>query len=738
MNIKFLLLLFLWTSGILWATTEDTFLNIFEKGTHKRLHHVRIFLNKEIIESDKQGRASLKIPPQGDGLVRFMLGSYETLEVNFENLRPPGEFDIFLIPTVEADNTIIVKGKKKSSQVSRKTVSITEASKIAPNADPVQVIKLFPGVQSQLYRPDAIIRGSRPDDSLYYIDDLQVPFIFHGVGDLSVIPSSMMQTIQFDSGGFGSEKGNATGGVIVVRTKTDLPERPKTEFILNLPFYSGIFHTRPLDEKSSLSIGVRRSYIDFLIRKILEEQNKKDGKLKGSLTLVPYFGDAQISYLERSENSYTKLSLLGAYDGLKAGFPSDSFADTQGQGSVEFYTGFVNTGLEHVRKLDENWTLHTTPQLYYFNTNANIFTQTFNLNVWNFKIPTYWDKSFNSNQSMEVGIEPSFFLTRVRYNAIVYDDTDPTFDPEDAPLVKTDFYLRYFNCATWLNFDQKLGNLTLSPGLRVFEDGEIKKTSADPRLRTRYALDRKNTLKSAIGQYSKSPSPQESAPDIGNPQLNFQRSYHYILGLETQWNEAWYTDFELYYKTAFNIVSTDAVTRYNNKGSFKSQGFEVFIRRNLTERFFSFISYTFSKSLSRENSTVAYHNSDYDQTHIFYWAGNYTINAKWDVGGRFNTHTGDTYTPISKAVYNTGLDKYNSRIDKDSQNSARLPQHNALSFYFTYKFLLDRWNLNLRFGMESFWATPPVLRVSYNYDYTKSQYRTGLSSIPFLELKGEF
>lgn len=730
------------SSTSLHAANQDvvrSILHIFQKGnSKKKLNHVQISWGHQKVESDSEGRASIEIPSTGDGSVRFILGGYEPLELRYDLLRPSGEFDIYLIPSIEGENLIVITGKKQEQQISRKTISIDEAAKVAPNADPVQVIKLMPGVQSRQYRAEPIIRGSGPNDSRYYIDNFEVPFLFHGVGDLSVIPGSMVQDVKFDSGGFGPENGDATGGIVVARTKTEIPEHPKTEFVVNLPFYSGIFHTRPLSESSALSVGLRRSYIDIVIRKLLEERNKKNGKEQGTLTLVPYFADAQAVYWERKEDSYTKYSLIGAYDGLKAAFPSSVFADLQGQASVEFYTGFANFGIEHSTKLSHGWRITTTPQVYYHNTNVNIFGQTFATQDWAIRIPTEWKNHLNSTQDLSLGIDPALHFTNVRHNAIVYHGDDPTFDPEDAPITKAQFLLRYTVIATWANIDQKLGNLTLSPGIRVFENSEIKKTSADPRLRMRYTLDEKNTLKAAVGQYSESPNAAAASPQIGNPKLGFERSYHYILGLNTYWSERWESEFQLYYKNTFNVVSPDLLTQYNNKGSFKSYGFEAFVRRHLTERFFAWLSYTFSRTIARKSSQEVYRTSQYDQTHNLYLVGNYKLSTTWELGGRFNFHTGDTYTPISHGVYNASLDKYEARIAPGSEYSARLPPFDSLSFYFGHDWLYDTWKLNLRFGMESCWFTPQVLRISYNYDYTKENKETGLSNIPFLELRGEF
>ena len=715
-----------------------TTLHIQEKGTGKSLSKVKIQTQHGAeIFSDNDGKALIEIPESGDGIVRVSRGAYETLEIPYSDLRPQGNYDIFLIPAIKGENVIVVQGKKRKQQVSRKTISIREAEKISPSGDPGQVIKLLPGVQTQNYSSEIISRGSGPRDSLYYVDNLQVPFVFHNVGDLSIIPGSMMQDVKMDSGGFGPEYGNATGAVVVIRTKTEIPERAKTEFVFNVPYYSGVLHTQPLGEQESLTVGIRRSYIDVVLREYLRRKNKKEAQSKGELLLTPYFADAQIVYLKREERGYTKLSLLSAYSGITASFPSDSYSDTQGQANLSFKTSFVNLGLEKNTNLGSRWRLNTSPQIYHFQTNAGFFGNTFGLKVWTLRIPTEFTRKLDSNQEINLGLDPAYYIAFVNYNAILYNASDPTFDPEEPVKVKSVQSARYGTFASWVNFDQTLGPLVLSPGLRVFQNSAIKKFSADPRLRTRYSLSEDHALKSAVGQYSQGPSPQQSSQELGNPDLPFTRSYHYVLGLESQWNEDWNSEFQIYYKHASDLIRQDAASRYNAKGSFYSHGFEVFIRHNLTSRFFGWLSYTYSRTRERDSADEAYRPSEYDQTHVFHLVGNYKLSNQWNVGGRFAHHTGDTYTPLGNAVYNASLDKYQPRTSNDDWNSERLPNYNSLTVYFGYDFLFRYWKLNMRFGVESFWLQPPVLDIIYNYDYTKTSEQKGLSSIPFFELRGE-
>jgi len=721
-----------------FAQDPNTTLRVRAKGTGVPLSKVDVTVAGAKITSDPKGEVKVFVPAAGKGAVTFSRNGFVTLEVPFDDLRPPGEFDVFLYPTVGDDDVIIITGRKKP-QVSRKTVSIEESRKIAPGGDPAQVVKLLPGVQQRGggdggFGNQFVVRGSGPRDSRYYIDGLEVPFIFHGIGNLSVIPAPLMSEVEFDAGGFGPEYGNATGGVITIRTVSEIPERPYTEFIVNIPFYSGLFHTRPLSEKESLTVGVRRSYIDAVIKAVLKRRNQEDG---AEMTFVPYFADGQIVYLKKDDSGHTKITLLTATDGLKAAVPSDSFADEDGRISLAFSTAFANLGVERAGRIDREWRYVTTPQVFYIKSAADFVGNEFGSKLYVMRAPTEVTQRLSKDEELVFGVDPAYGAAKIDVSAIDFRPGDPTFDPEDAPKRTIESTVRFSTFSAWTGIDHRLVDVILTPGVRAHYNGQIKQTSVDPRLRGRYLLDDEHTLKAAVGQYSQSPDPGQASEEFGNSELTFTRSIHYVLGLETKWGDAWTTDVQTFYKTAKGAVTGHPEDRYDNEGSFRSRGAEVFIRRNLTGRLFGWLSYTYSKTEERDSDAEPFRDSRYDQTNVVNLVGSYKLTALWEIGSRYNHHTGDTRTPVADAVYNVNLDKYQARRVDGDEASERLPSYNALTLYGTKQFLFDTWKMALKFGMESYWPKPQIAGVGYNYDYSEEEESKGLTAIPFLELRGE-
>ena len=178
--------------------------------------------------------------------------------------------------------------------------------------------------------------------------------------------------------------------------------------------------------------------------------------------------------------------------------------------------------------------------------------------------------------------------------------------------------------------------------------------------------------------------------------------------------------------------------RYLNNGQQRSVGFEVFLRRKRTNRAFGWLSYTYSKTEEKKVGDLNWQPFQFDQTHVVNLTGNYKFSGKWSLGARINYHSGDRFTPVSHAVYNTNLGKYQPRYDKNSRYAKRLPDYYQLDLYTVYDFLFKNWTLKLRGGVEYIAFTRPAFGVTYNYDYSKEEYLKGLYPLPYIELQGEF
>jgi hypothetical protein len=599
----------------------------------------------------------------------------------------------------------------------------------------VQVAKLLPGVQpgrsGGQFGANIIIRGSGPEDSKYYIDDVAMPVIFHTIGNLSIVPDQMIKELEFSTGGFGPRYGNATGGTIVIKTKNTIPDESKLEFKVNLPIYSSVYYETPLSESTSVSGSYRRSYIQFLLPVLLKQQEDID------IDVVPYFGDIHLQYLKVRDDGHSKLNIFNSHDGLQLAGQTGLSTEESGKSNVDILTSFTSLSYQMFRRLADRWTVTTTPSILAYTSDVEFFGNKVDQQHVAASWMTEFIKRFNSTDKLYLGFD--YLRGKSKFNLFIPrpSRTDPFIDFEEAPKIKLDSKYQFYEASAWASFDKKVGNFLLSPGIRVFGFSQMKKNGYDPRLNMRYELSKGNLLKLAVGQYSKTPEGDELDGSFGNSDLDYEVSLHQIIGWERSWSDKWTSDIQVFKKNLKNAIRDDLETTLNNKGSERIAGAEVFLRRNATARLFGWLSYTHAKNETRKDDKSSYQTNTYDQTDILTLVANYKLNSTWNLGGRSTYHTGSPYTPVEDVVYNSNLDKYQRRTSNENENSARLPDSTKVSLYATKDFLMDEWKMQLKFGVEDYIIGDDAINVGYNYDYSKQDLTAGIPGIPYIEVRAQ-
>lgn len=697
-----------------------------EKGDGKIISKVEVRVAGEVYFSGPDGKAEFPLPAaSGETELEIYRSGYVPMTLTVSELREQQGQDIFLYPDV-AQNQVIIRGKRQRS-VSKKQISIEEVREVTPRGDPAQITKLLPGVQTQGFRPEVVIRGSGPNDSRYYVDGISIPFIFHSIGGISVLPKSLIDQVSFQSGGFLPSWGNATGGVIVLETSKEIPERPKSEFTLNLPMFAGAYHERPLSDHEVVSASVRRSFLEYIVPQFSKEN-----------LIIPAFYDAHLRYVNQSEQGSTKVIALSSLDTLKLEVGGFEGADESGKGRFKISTYFGAMGVEQQTRLGDGWSYVVTPQILYSHINNDFQDNFVRIKAWSFRTPLEFQKRLGRKQKWRFGIEGEIVKAKVHVLAPRISEDDPFLDFEDAPVAESEVNETGRAGAAWSSIDVKLGDFILTPGLRAFQSTQVGSPGVDPRFIATWDMTKESVFKLAVGRYSKAPQEYESDADFGNDDLTWEQSMHYILGLAHQWSDSWNSEFQLYYKSNRQMVQSDPVERYINSGQLRSRGAEIFVRKNLTDRWFGWLAYTYSVTEEKKNAEQDWKPSQYDQTHVINLVSAYKLSGQWTLGGRFNYHTGDRYTPVDGAVYHAGLNKYQPIYSDDKLYQARLPTWHQADIYTSVEQLYDYFKIKYRFGIEFLSATRQAFGVTYNYDYSKKDYFKGVPPIPYFEVTGEF
>ncbi len=199
--------------------------------------------------------------------------------------------------------------KTIESPVSLRTIGIGEIEKSpGANRDISKVIQSFPGVQSTpAYRNDIIIRGGGPSESRFYLDDVEVPIINHFAtqgasgGPVGILNADFIREVNYFSGAFPANRGNALSGVFEFKQIDGNEERMKFHGTIGASEIAATLDG-PIGEKTNYVFSVRRSYLQFLFS-VLE------------LPFLPNFTDMQFKFRTRlnQQNEITFIG-LGAYD----------------------------------------------------------------------------------------------------------------------------------------------------------------------------------------------------------------------------------------------------------------------------------------------------------------------------------------------------------------------------------------------------------------------------------------
>lgn len=700
---------------------------IREKGNGRPIKRAEVRIGTNSSYTDPQGRVDITL---SDDVTKILINK-KAFEQRIITIKrgDKSPLELFLLPDEPDDEEIIIVGKKRP-EVSKKSVTVRETKRIAPQGDPAQITKLLPGVQSSGFSTDVIVRGSAPEDSSYFIDGIQTPSIFHQVQNLSVITDKLIKDVAFTAGGFGPQYGEATGGIVSLQTTDEIPEYANTQFKLNVPFYIGLFHESPISKDQSVAISLRKSLLENILPKVLPKDL--------GTTVIPFFEDVNLRYLKTDERGFYKFTTIYSRDGLSLSTPFDESDSEDGKLNLNFDNRFVILGLERSYRFNDNWSVSSTPYFRFSRIKIAGGQDSFYLNNRSFTLRTEFRYKLARRRYVYLGLEPNVINAEVEAKAPIVDSSDPFADSESAERISAEQTVKGYNVGAWAAVDLGLSDLLLRPGVRLSYDYLINKSILDPRLSGQYKLNNDHTLKAAIGQYSVAPSPQESSKQFGNPRLGYEISNHYVLGVESNWGKRWTSDIQLFRKRTYKLIfSSPTSERYAGTGTRLTDGFELFIRRNLTQKLFGWLAYTYSISKERKSDNTPIFNSEYDQTHNLQFISSYRVTAVVDLGARIKYTSGFPYTPVEGSTYDANLDKYLPIYDRLNPNKKRLPDSHSVDLFVTYDSLFDYWKLSYQLGIQFLSFTEQATNIQYNYDYSETEFVRALPPIPYIQITGE-
>ncbi|MCP4807947.1 MAG: TonB-dependent receptor [Proteobacteria bacterium] len=632
----------------------------------------------------------------------------------------PGTAEFFLVPSV-AEATIVVEARREPPHVSAQVLDRERVEKAPGNFDdPVRLVQSLPGVAATPeYSPTAgavAIRGAAPQESRFYLDGVEIPYLYHFHEYSSVFHTRLLDELALYPSTFGPSYGNAIGGAVEASSRQPEPTRLHGGVALNFVMGSA-YVTIPVGERGALSASARRSYHDL-----------KGGN--DQYTVWPRFFD----YLTRYDQDWGEGSHHLAVTAFGAGdaytrFVGDTatFDPLEAENADEFSFDRSFHAIS-IRETDEvgDAQLRTSVAVVQDRWLGEVTDggqDRLQRYIW-----LRHDARIDLTDAVTLAVGGTLKPEQVTQTNTLERAVDEIGD--EAPLMATGVLLgeRLGRVAGGAYAEGRFerGRWLVRPGVRLDADSAVGALVVDPRLSARVALSDDVRLRGAVGQYSQAPELWELASAAGNRDLPYGRSDQGAIGVDWAVLGRLELGAELWGKSMRDVVVREpGQTPEAVDGT--AWGVELTTRYRLRDLFFAWGSVTVGRAM-RDGAPF-----DFDQPLSVNLVASWDFRPGWNAGVRYRYASGLPYTPVDDSIYLGDTDTYEAVAGEP--NSARLPAYQKVDVHLERTFLLRKWTVS---GYAEGWYVPAAnnaMYVVYSYDYSQSALVSGPSFLPLLGIR---
>jgi TonB family protein len=641
--------------------------------------------------------------------------------------------------SAEASVGVVVHGARPRREVTRRPIGRRELSRIpGTSGDALRAIQNLPGVARPPSLSGAlVVRGNAEMTTPVFIDGMWLPNVYHFGGLSSVVPTEMIDEINFYPGNFSVRYGRALAGVVDAHLRETRDDgRYHGLLQLDLIDVRGLAEG-PIPGLSGWNFiaAFRRSHIDAWLTPLLEDRDT-------DIEAAPVYYDYQLLADTRpTPRSYLRLGLVGADDRFRlvdtssaTGGRIENIDSSWGIGSI------YNVSLDQGLSLDLTLTMARLHQRFELST-INVDTVAYGTIGRGELAYQMWDRA-----KLVLGFDVLFAPYTVEGQ--LPDDAGPnapdTGSFVTSPTRRFDQSSMFLQPAVYAEFQLAPSRRTeIVSGVRLDYTDETRRVDVSPRLSARYELvhgSPSTVLKAGSGLFHQPPGLAEVVLSEEHS-LRSTRAWQNSLGIEQELSEQVELSLEGFYNVLDDLISrrpdAQGVLRYDNSGVGRVVGAELMLRYKADERFFGWLSYTLSRSertwVPGEPSRLFY----LDQTHILTALASLDLGRGWEIGGRFRYVSGNLYTACEGGLFSSLSTAYlclNGPISGE-----RLPPFHQLDFRVDKRWVFSEFTLGAYLDLINAYNRTNPDFISYNFDFTQSRPQTGsLPIVPSLGLRGEF
>lgn len=560
--------------------------------------------------------------------------------------------------------TVVVEGQRLPPTISRKEIRGSELIRIpGTGRDALKGLTTLPsiGIPNDIFGI-LYIRGSAPGEVLLYLDRTPLGYPFHYGGLFSTINSNSIEDIRIYAGGYGAEFGLDSQSVIDIRSRERLKKQWAGVIDLNIASPSGFVEAK-IGDKGYASFAGRFNALNLILGPFFD-------------FTFPTWSDYQLKFAyELTPKHHLTLNGLGATDHFDFSNFGSEETEEVGDFSAYFKNGFEAEGIHLRSDFTDKLTSHLSLTRSHNFLNINLgggssesdrpANERFIYNV-QVNAPTYTlreDISYKLTPTFQ--FEPGFLLAYSPAKSHTHTSSPENidFESDEEPLWTQkldDFNYTFQRAEGYLQarYDP-LSFLSVALGVRFDYLNLTEELSIQPRGSLSFTLPTTSTLRFAYGRYEQSPLAYQVLKADGNRDLKPSLTEHYVVELEHELSPQTELKLAVYYKDLRELVTRSVdldaffdnpnaafTTAYLNQGSGFVNGAEMFLRHRVSEKFFGWVSYSYTHAERRETPDDVYKPFLFDNTHIVSIVANYSPTTKTEIGARWQYSSGTSAVPL--------------------------------------------------------------------------------------------
>ncbi|MRJ08972.1 TonB-dependent receptor [Ornithobacterium rhinotracheale] len=729
---KYIFLYFLLISLSLLAQEKFTLSGyVTEEGSQELLIGAEIYVPqiKQSVVSNNYGYYSISLPKGDYDIICTLVGYQEVedhIELNQNQILNISLSNHITLKEVVASAENSIK-QSKSAQMSEVKIPIAQIKRLPSllgEKDVLKALQLTPGVQSGAEGSSGLyVRGGGPDQNLLILDDAPVYNASHLFGFFSIFNGDAIKNINLIKGGFPACYGGRLSSVLDVSMKDGNKEKFGGEVGLGLLSSRLILEGPLVKNKSSFIISARRTYVDFILTPLMDEDEK----------MKYYFYDlnAKINY---EFNQRNKLYLSGYFG--KDYFRS-VLGDDYGESKGKLFWGNATATLRWNHLFNDK--IFSNTSLIFSDYNFNVYSSDkFDDGQGMLKSNYFYESKYQSSitdlglkYDMQFNISPQY-LIRAGANAVLHnfkpsaisikDESEQLFNHENTvEKIKTTEANVYME-NEW-SFYKKF---KMNAGLRLSNYLHKNKTytSLEPRVSLRYSLTDDLSIKASYATMNQYIHLLTSA-GISLPmdlwvtttdRVKPQHAEQFALGISKDWNEQKIgISLEGYYKKMNDLLgyAPGASFLLNNldlshpnreysweenviHGQGWAYGLEFFVQKKVG-KFSGWAGYTLAwvqHQFDEDNKGKKYF-ARYDRRHDISLVGFYDITKNISLSGTWVYGTGNAVSLPKSSYFNLidPLDSDNPYANVyayGSKNDLRMRAYHRLDLAIQFKKITKR------------------------------------------------